>query len=86
MADASAVLREALAQFQQLTGQQPEGVSGMRASDEGGWTFHVEVVELQRIPDSMSLLATYELKTDGDGTLTGWERVRRYERGRADRL
>lgn len=84
MADSSAVMREALEQFEELTGQRPEGVSAMRKGEDGGWTFCVEVMEMARVPDSMSLLATYEVHTDGDGSLTGWERVRRYERGRAD--
>lgn len=84
MADAASAMREALTQFQELTGQQPESVSAMRRSENGGWIFRVEVVELHRIPDTTSLLATYEVQVDGDGAVSGWERVRRYERGRAD--
>jgi Gas vesicle synthesis protein GvpO len=84
MADASAVLREAMAQFEELTGLRPESVSAMRREDDG-WTLRVEVVELQRVPDTTSLLATYELQLDTDGGLAGWARVARYERGRADR-
>ncbi|GGO95342.1 hypothetical protein GCM10012280_52310 [Wenjunlia tyrosinilytica] len=84
MADANGVMREALGQFEELTGHRPEAVSAMR-KEEDGWLFRVEVMELRRIPDSMSLLATYEVRVDSDGGLTGWERVGRYERGRADR-
>jgi Gas vesicle synthesis protein GvpO len=84
MADASAVLREALARFEELTGHRPESVSAMRREDDG-WTLSVEVVELRRVPDTTSLLATYELQVDAEGGLDGWARVGRYERGRADR-
>lgn len=85
MADTGGVVREALSQFAELTGHHPESVSAMRRNEDGGWTLRLEILELRRIPDSGSLLATYEVHVDGDGALTGWERVNRYERGRADR-
>jgi Gas vesicle synthesis protein GvpO len=53
--------------------------------EDDGWSLCVEVVELRRVPDTTSLLATYELHLDTDGGLAGWARTRRYERGRADR-
>jgi Gas vesicle synthesis protein GvpO len=84
MADTRGLMREALAQFEEMTGHQPEMVSAMSRNDDG-WIIRVEVLELRRIPDTMSLLATYELQVDGEGGLSGWSRVGRYERGRADR-
>mgnify|MGYP001454227779 CR=1 FL=1 len=79
------VIRAAVARFEELTGNRPESVSSMHRGEDGDWTFRVEVVELRRIPDAVSLLATYELYVDSDGDLSGWERVRRYERGGAGR-
>jgi hypothetical protein len=44
----------------------------------------MEALELQRVPDTVSLLATYTVDIDSDGDLTGYNRVRRYTRGRGD--
>ena len=81
----SAVARVTAAreQFHQLTGLEPEKVSGMTRVD-GGWEFEVDVVELRRVPDSASLLATYRVTTDDAGDVAGYERVRRFNRGDAD--
>ncbi|MFE9675019.1 gas vesicle protein [Streptomyces sp. NPDC006259] len=77
------VLREARAQLAELTGMTAESVSSF-AQTEDGWSLEVEVLELERVPDTMSLMATYEVELDPEGRLTGYRRVRRYERGRAD--
>jgi hypothetical protein len=78
------VLRHARAQLQELTGMAAESVSSFERTEEG-WALEVEVLELAKIPDTMSLLATYQVELDNDGELTGYRRVRRYERGRAER-
>jgi hypothetical protein len=80
---AAARVRKARAQFQALTGLGPESISGLVRVD-GGWEIHIDVVELRRIPDSASLLATYRVTTDDAGDVTGYERVRRFNRGKAD--
>jgi hypothetical protein len=77
------VLREARAQLQELTGMVAESVSSFERTQEG-WSLEVEVLELERVPDTMSLLATYQVELDPDGMLTGYKRTRRYERGRSD--
>ncbi|MEU6096336.1 gas vesicle protein [Streptomyces sp. NPDC047079] len=77
------VLRQARAQFTELTGLAAESVSSFERTEDG-WTVHIEVLELARVPDTMSLLASYEVDLATDGELTGYRRVRRYERGRAD--
>ncbi|MDX3242023.1 gas vesicle protein [Streptomyces sp. ME18-1-4] len=77
------VLREARAQLAELTGMTAESVSSF-AQTEDGWSLDVEVLELERVPDTMSLMATYQVELDPEGQLTGYRRVRRYERGRAD--
>lgn len=78
------VLRAAREQISQLTGMPAESVSSFE-QNEGGWVLRVEVLELERVPDTMSLLASYEVLLDPEGELTGYRRVGRYERGRADR-
>ncbi|MTE18383.1 gas vesicle protein [Streptomyces sp. TRM43335] len=77
------VLRSARSEFTDLTGLHAEGVSRFERTGDG-WVLEVEVLELERVPDTMSLMATYEVTLDGDGRLSGYRRVRRYERGRAD--
>ncbi|PKW11063.1 Gas vesicle synthesis protein GvpO [Streptomyces sp. 1222.5] len=77
------VLRQARAQLAELTGLAPESVSSFEQTEEG-WSLEVEVLELARVPDTMSLMASYEVELDPEGQLTGYRRVRRYERGRAD--
>ncbi|MGR8007254.1 gas vesicle protein GvpO [Streptomyces hypolithicus] len=79
------VLRNARAQLAELTGMVAESVSSFERAQDGGWTLSVEVLELERVPDTMSLLASYEVTLDSQGGLTGYKRVRRYERGRSDR-
>ncbi|MCP2168054.1 gas vesicle protein GvpO [Goodfellowiella coeruleoviolacea] len=77
-------VRIAREQFGEITGYHPESVSGLRRTEDG-WLIQFEVVELERIPDTMSLLATYQVELDEDGDLVGYQRVRRYPRGQADR-
>lgn len=77
------VVRAAAGQLAELTGMTVEGVSAFERTDDG-WAVEVEVVELARVPDTTSLLATYEVRLDVAGGLSGYRRVRRYERGRAD--
>ncbi|MFI9250281.1 gas vesicle protein [Streptomyces sp. NPDC053069] len=77
------VLRQARSQLAELTGLAPESVTSFEQT-ENGWVLEMEVLELARVPDTMSLMASYEVELDGDGQLTGYRRVRRYERGRAD--
>ncbi|GGV05056.1 gas vesicle protein [Streptomyces spectabilis] len=77
------VLRHAREQLSELTGLAAESVSSFERTD-AGWELEVEVLELARVPDTMSLLATYAVSMDPGGELTAYRRVRRYERGRAD--
>ncbi|MEW2614663.1 gas vesicle protein [Streptomyces sp. NPDC047880] len=77
------VLREARGQLAELTGMEAESVSSFEQTEEG-WALEVEVLELERVPDTMSLMASYQVELDVEGQLTGYRRVRRYERGRSD--
>lgn len=71
---------EASRQLLELTGKDPEGISGLRRSDDG-WVVQVEVLELSRIPNTTDVLATYEVEVDSDGELLEYRRVHRYVRG-----
>ncbi|MFE0047091.1 gas vesicle protein GvpO [Streptomyces albireticuli] len=78
------LLRAAREQLTELTGMCPEGVSRFERTD-AGWVLEAEVTEVTRVPETMSIVALYEVTLDPDGLLTGYRRVRRYERGRAGR-
>jgi hypothetical protein len=77
------VVRRAVADFSELSGKPPEQVSGLR-STEDGWSVLVEVVDVERIPSTTSILSTYRVDTDPRGGLVGYERIRRYTRASTD--
>jgi hypothetical protein len=81
--DLSDVVADAADRLGQLLGREPDGVTGVRR-EEDGWSVLVDVVELERIPASASVMATYRVDLDGDGGLAGYERLRRYNRGATD--
>lgn len=79
----SDVIESARANFERLAGRPIEAVSSV-SQQESGWLFGFEVVELERVPDSTSLLGTYEVRADRDGNVLEYDRLRRYYRNRAD--
>jgi hypothetical protein len=83
--DAPNLVHRAKEQFAAVMGRAPEAVSGL-VRDEEGWRVTVEVVELQRIPPSTDVLASYDVELDSDGNLAGYQRTRRYVRSQADEL
>ncbi|WP_329054507.1 gas vesicle protein [Amycolatopsis sp. NBC_01488] len=81
---AADAIREATTQFGVVTGLALHAVTGLRTRADGGWSVLVDVVELARIPDSTSVLATYRVDLDAAGELTACERLRRFTRGATD--
>ena len=79
----SSLLQQAVAQFRELSGMEPEQVSGVRSTDDG-WSFLVEVVDVERIPSTTSVLSSYRVDVDDKGALVGFERIRRYTRASTD--
>ncbi|MFF7753353.1 gas vesicle protein [Streptomyces sp. NPDC007971] len=82
--DLPSVIREASTQISALLQRDVESVSAVRATDNG-WSAEVEVLELERVPDTMSVMASYQIELDPQGRLRAYERVRRYARGQIDR-
>lgn len=66
-----------------LINHRTEGVSAVSRTEDG-WHVDVDVLELPRIPDTTSILATYEVDLDEGGSLVQYRRARRYRRGQAD--
>jgi len=76
--------RHGMQQIAELTGKDPEGVTGVEPTEADGWLVTMEVVEDRRIPSATDVLAAYEIEIGPDGELVSYRRVRRYARGRGD--
>ncbi|MFD3538415.1 gas vesicle protein [Streptomyces sp. NPDC058662] len=81
---AASAMRSAAGQLAQLLGRTPDSVSSLKPTEDG-WQAQVEVVELERIPDTTSVMASYKVALDPDGALVSYERTCRYSRGTIDR-
>jgi gas vesicle protein GvpO len=81
---AAEIARRARAQMGELTGQPVEGVLAVRRSDDGGWEVTVQVLELERIPNSTDVLGAYELSIGKDGEVAEYRRTRRYYRNQVE--
>jgi gas vesicle protein GvpO len=73
------LVRTAAEQLGELTGCEVCAVSGVEQTNDG-WRVDIDIVELRRVPDTTSVLATYALDLDDDGELRGYRRVRRFNR------
>jgi len=80
---ATHVAKEAMQQVTELTGRPADTVSAIERTDDG-WRVEVELVELERVPATTNILATYEVELDDDGTLLSYRRLRRYYRNAAE--
>ena len=65
------------------TGRRVTAVIGFDRSDDG-WDVRVEVLELRRVPETMSILGLVQVKLDEDGELIGYRRLRRYAASQVD--
>jgi hypothetical protein len=67
----------------ELTGSEPESVTALEWDGES-WLITVDALELQRVPNTTDVLATYTVQLDDKGTLLGYKRGRRYLRGQVE--
>ena len=72
----------ALTTVEELTGYQPEAVTGLEWDGEL-WRVTVDALEMARIPNTTDVLGEYEIQLDDQGTLRGYRRTRRFVRGAA---
>ncbi|MBY8876113.1 gas vesicle protein GvpO [Actinacidiphila acidipaludis] len=82
--DAAQAAQAAADRLSELVDHTVEGASAVTRRDDDGWRVGVDVIEVRRIPDTTSLMATYEVDLDSGGALLGYRRVRRYRRCDAD--
>jgi Gas vesicle synthesis protein GvpO len=69
-------------QLQGLTGRQIEAVLGIE-KDGREWSVTVEVLELERVPNTTDVLGNYEVRLDGKGEIASVRRTRRYLRAQS---
>lgn len=74
--DAAAFARKHIAA---VTGRRPGTVISVDPAEDG-WLVEVELVEQERIPTSLDVLAVYTVELDGSGRLMAYRRNRRYSR------
>jgi hypothetical protein len=79
---ASELSQAALTTVQELTGYEPEAVTGLEWDGEF-WQVTVDVLELARIPNTTDVLGSYVVQLDEGGTLRGFKRARRFQRAHA---
>jgi hypothetical protein len=70
-------------QLEEVIGRPVSGVLGFEP-DDNGWQITLEVVELERIPETTSILGCYRARLDRDGELIEYRRIRRYNRSQPD--
>lgn len=81
---AAQIARRARQEMRELTGHPVEGVLAVRRVDEGGWEVTVQVLELQRVPNSTDVLGAYVLSLDESGEVREYRRTRRYYRNQVE--
>jgi len=76
------IVMDAVEQVQDLIGRPVESVTGMEKNGSE-WTVTLEVLELERVPNTTDVLGKYEVTVDRNGDVTGAHRTRRYHRAEA---
>ena len=71
--------RRAMDTLAELVGCPAEGITGIRRNDDG-WIVEVEVLEVERVPETSDVLASYQVEIDNDGEIVEFHRLRRYLR------
>ena len=71
--------RRAMDTLAELVGCPAEGITGIRRNNDG-WVVEVEVLEVERVPETSDVLASYEVDIDKDGEIVEFRRLRRYMR------
>ena len=77
------LVRTARRQLEDLIGRPVNATLGFERHDDE-WQLTVEVVELERIPDTTSILGCYRALVNDEGDLLEYRRIRRYNRSQPD--
>ena len=68
------VITKARSEMKRLTGLEPASTVKALKNDKG-WRILIEMIEKRSIPDSMDILATYEVLLDDSGNLVEFNRT-----------
>jgi hypothetical protein len=79
---ASELSEAALTTVSEFTGYKPEAVTGLEWDGEF-WRITVDALELPRVPSTTDVLGSYVVQLDEEGTLRGYKRTKRFQRGQA---
>jgi Gas vesicle synthesis protein GvpO len=79
---AAELSQAALTTVLELTGYEPEAVTGLEWDGEF-WQVTVDALELSRVPNTTDVLGEYVVQLDERGTLRGLRRTKRFQRGQA---
>jgi gas vesicle protein GvpO len=71
--------RRAMRTLAELVGCPAEGITGIRRNDDG-WIVEVEVLEVERVPETSDVLACYAVEIDNGGEIVAFRRLQRYLR------
>jgi hypothetical protein len=80
---AAELSQAALVTVGQLTGYRPEAVTGLEWDGEF-WQVTVDALEMARIPNTTDVLGSYVVQLDERGTLRGYRRMGRFQRGHTE--
>jgi hypothetical protein len=76
--------QQARRQVSEMTGLDSGTVTGLDRVDDDRWVVTVEVVELERIPNTMDVMGSFEVTLSDDGKLVGLRRSGRHRRSQTD--
>jgi hypothetical protein len=75
---------QARRQVSAMTGLQSGTVTGLDRAGDDRWVVTVEVLELERIPNTMDVMGTFEVTLSEDGEVVGLRRSGRRRRSQTD--
>jgi len=82
--NAAQLAKRAMHTVAELVGCPAEGVTSIRRNGDDSWIIVVEVLEVERVPETTDVLASYEAEVGSDGDVISFTRVRRYERAQTE--
>lgn len=67
------IIEKAKKELVEATGLTSPSAIGFKKKD-GGWLVTIQLMEKKSIPDGMDILGVYEVETDREGNILGYER------------
>ena len=75
------IAQEASGELEQLLGRPVSSVLGVRRNGDDGYEVTLEIIEVDRIPETTSIMGVYSVSVDDTGEVMEYRRIRRYHRG-----